>query len=1304
MHDPLSEQRELLRALREITAERGRREAEIDGDYRQRKQEAEDAYHTDRPALLARHAKEMKAAARAYEQAHAQLVEQYDAAVSEIEADWAEVRAKLDANETEEREQIEQQHQEAKWTMSALLEAAKSTEETDWREFEKKVAGEISRDQETQEEMRKLLEQWRAPLRKYMPLRKASKAEPLERLQQAVDEGTELLEELKGLWLPRLFQGFRPVLLFLLFWILAVVPAGFLLGAELEFVDWFARALDWWVLVASSSFGSAFVLTLVLYYVSRNRIASVVSELCQAFYDAKQARLACQEQAQAQQKRIQAELDERKRKYTEEVGKATVQHRHKLAELKVRFDRDRQQADSRRQARLRAAAQKKEKDAALLQERYVRAQEESKSRTEQELAQIEGRYRQALADCEADRERRSRDMLTRWTEVTTRVRARVEALRRLAEEVAPGWSDALWQEWQPATAVAPAVCFGRFHVDLAREGYERIPDDLKPFELPGLYRFPQHGSMLWKATDRGRAAAVRSMQAMIARLLTTIPPGKARFTIIDPVGLGENFASFMHLADFEEALVASRIWTEPPHIEQRLADLTVHMENVIQKYLRNQFATIEEYNAQAGEVAEAFRFLVVANFPANFTAEAARRLVSIASGGARCGVFTLISVDLRQPLPHGFNLADLDQAGVQLIWSDGAFTCHDTDFEKLPLTLDEPPPAERLNQILQRVGEAAREAKRVEVAFSFITPPESSWWKGDTRSGIDVAIGRSGATKRQHFSLGRDTKQHALIAGKTGSGKSTLLHVLITNLALTYSPEEIELYLVDFKKGVEFKTYAAHELPHARVIAVESEREFGLSVLQRLNAELTRRGELYRASGAQDVKGYREATGEPLPRILLLVDEFQEFFVDDDRIAQESAQLLDRLVRQGRAFGIHIVLGSQTLGGAYTLARSTIDQMGVRIALQCSEADAALILSEDNAAARLLSRPGEAIYNDANGLVEGNNPFQVSWLADEQREACLEKLQALAVQRPLHAAPPAIVFEGNVPADVARNSLLHDLLAASAWPADSKKLRAWLGESIAIKDPTSAVFRRQNGANLLLIGQQDESALGICAAMLVSLAGQVPPNSHGEGTPTFCVLDGSPESASQAGQLARLKVVVPHAFRAGGYRDAAAVMTLLSEELDRRMQAPDADHPPVFLFVYALHRFRDLRRDEDDYGYGSSDKAATPARMFSQLLREGPSLGVHAIVWCDNFNNLGRTLDRQAQREFDLRVVFQMSAGDSSNLIDSPLASKLGPNRAFYVSEEEGVLEKFRPYSRPGEDWLQWAGEQLRARAALVAG
>ena len=195
-----------------------------------------------------------------------------------------------------------------------------------------------------------------------------------------------------------------------------------------------------------------------------------------------------------------------------------------------------------------------------------------------------------------------------------------------------------------------------------------------------------------------------------------------------------------------------------------------------------------------------------------------------------------------------------------------------------------------------------------------MAPPDSDVWSEITTDELRVPIGRSGATKLQYLEVGRATRQHALIAGKTGSGKSTLFHVIITNLALWCSPEQVEFYLVDFKKGVEFKCYANRRLPHARVVAIESDRAFGLSVLQRVDEELRRRGDLFRQVGAQDLAGYKRAGGtEAMPRSLLIIDEFQEFFVEEDRVSQGAAVLLDRIVRQGRAFGIHVLLGSPGL-------------------------------------------------------------------------------------------------------------------------------------------------------------------------------------------------------------------------------------------------------------------------------------------------------------------------------------------------------------------------------------------------------
>lgn len=920
-----------------------------------------------------------------------------------------------------------------------------------------------------------------------------------------------------------------------------------------------------------------------------------------------------------------------------------------------------------------------------------------------------------------------------WVSGMTNARATLDDNRRVA--TVPSWHKETLSEtdWPMAAVVPPCVPVGRVVVELAKVP-DAIPADARlhipgdsALTLPIAMELPDRCSLLLQVgggaagINEARAAGLTAMRAAMLRLLLTFPPGKVRFTILDPVGLGQNFAAFMHLADFDPLLVADRIWTEPRHIEQRLTDLTEHMETVIQKYLRNEFASIEEYNARAGEVAEPYRILVVADFPAAFNENSAKRLASIIGSGPKCGVYTLIMHDTRQQLPQGITAADLKKAAVRLAWRKpqpelpGRFVVDDADLTAWPLELDPPPHDERFNELVRMAGRRSKDAGRVQVPFASIAPTRDKLWSLSTSSEVTVALGRAGATRLQHMTLGRGTAQHMLIAGRTGSGKSTLLHVIITNLALWYSPDEIELYLVDFKKGVEFKAYAGDDLtpqlPHARVIAIESEREFGLSVLRRLDAELKRRGELLRDSGVQDIKSYRQTPGaQIMPRTLLIVDEFQEIFVEDDKIAQEASLLLDRLVRQGRAFGMHVILGSQTLGGAYSLARATMGQMGVRIALQCSEADSYLILSEDNAAARLLTRPGEALYNDASGALEGNNLFQISWLEDTQRDDALRTIAAAVTPEMSRRLVPPIVFEGNVPARVQRTHELELLLSGRASvPAGPTgqplRVHVYLGDPVAIKEPTSATFRRQAAANLLIVGQQEESALAMLSAAAVGIAGQhLSAAGHASPRPTTAasiyLFDGTAADAHTAGTLDRLAASMPAAIAARGvpYRDVPSAINEISDELKRRQEGDITDASAIYLIIHGLQRFRVLRRPEDEFDFssGGSD-APKPDKQFMQILKEGPSFGIHVLCWCDTATTLTRTLERGAVREFDARVLFQMSAADASSLVDAPGANVglIGQNRAIIASEEQGTVEKFRPYALPPESWLMHVKDAL---------
>jgi len=933
-------------------------------------------------------------------------------------------------------------------------------------------------------------------------------------------------------------------------------------------------------------------------------------------------------------------------------------------------------------------------------ERWHRAEiERIKPRHTQIVAQLKGEdaaqvrqiaeaHKSTLAQIESEHERLWQELETDWKNSITPLCEQLRTANDAAEKAFPAWDDASWKNWRPPLEFQNAAKFARLEsaVEKLAGALPKNPRLKWPgpeiISAPLSLLFPSQGSILFETGKSAGDEAFGAINSVIFRLLATTPPGKLSFTIFDPVGLGQNFSALMHLADYEEGSINSRIWTQSAQFEEKLAELNEHMEKIIQMYLRNEYATIAEYNAQAGSIAEKYHFLVIASFPVNFSDTAAKRLRNIAANGARCGVFTLIHWDQRNAVPQDFVPDELRKNSICLVNTSRGFELADRQPPGVQLVLDPPPPPEFATEFLHRVGEGSKDASRVEVPFEQIAPAEAEMWTEETTELLRVPIGRSGATKFQYLEIGSGTRQHALIAGKTGSGKSTLFHVIITNLALRCSPEEVEFYLIDFKKGVEFKCYGSRRLPHAKVVAVESDREFGLSVLQRLDEELRRRGDLFRKVGAQDLAGYKRAGGtEPVPRALLMIDEFQEFFTEEDRISQGAAVLLDRIVRQGRAFGIHVILGSQTLGGAYTLARATIGQMVIRIALQCNEADAYLIMDQDNPAPRLLSRPGEGIYNDAAGAIEGNSPFQAVWLSDKSRDNYLAKIRGRADEKP-NQYPGPLVFEGNAPSDVRENLPLREVLEKTDVPIPVQA-GVWLGAPNSIKGPTEAVFRRQSGSNLLVVGQSEERTTTIVAVSLVSLAAQFP-----KGAARFVLLDSTPQGFPQREFLERIARAVPHEMVQGSNGNLAEVMTALAEELKNRGEN-ESSGPEIFVLIHGLQNFKKLRaEDEFSFSSGGGD-APNPAAILSSLITEGPARGIHFIITCDTYNNMNRFLGRKALGEFEMRVVFQMSASDSASLIDVPAAGTLGLHRALFYNDREGSLETFRPYAQPEGEWIE---------------
>ena len=598
------------------------------------------------------------------------------------------------------------------------------------------------------------------------------------------------------------------------------------------------------------------------------------------------------------------------------------------------------------------------------------------------------------------------------------------------------------------------------------------------------------------------------------------------------MGLGDSFAGLLEVADHEEELLGTGILSDQARIERGLEDQVAHLEVVIQKHLRGRYETIGDYNREAGEMQEPLRLVVVADLPASFSERSLEHLGVLARSGGRCGVHLVVLHDDRRPLPPALDLAAFRRTGLVLREVQGRLAVDREPLHAWELLTQPQAPAPVRSRILAAVGTGATRAKRIEVPFSAVAAADAKRWSLSSAQSLSIPIGKRGEDRLQYLELGKGTCQHVLIGGRTGSGKSTLFHVLVTSAALWYHPRELQFHLIDFKKGVEFKAFATHRLPHAQTIAIESDREFGLNVLRHLDQELTRRGEAFRRAGAHDLAGHRAASSEHLPRLLLLIDEFQEFFTEDDVIARDAALLLDRFVRQGRAFGLHVVLGSQTLGGSYALAKSSLGQMGVRIALPCNEADAHLLLNEDNDAARLLTRPGDGIYNDQAGLAAGNSPFQVCWLSEEEEGRHLAGIAEKAAAEGWRPERASVLFEGNGPSHLEDNAELNALLSGGLAPGLG--MRASIGQSSSLDGTAEAIFPTSAGGNVIIIGQNREAAAATCGAIMLGLMAR-----HPAGSLRLLAIDGEDGSGVFATLHQRYRETLPQAIERSENREAA---------------------------------------------------------------------------------------------------------------------------------------------------------------------
>lgn len=831
--------------------------------------------------------------------------------------------------------------------------------------------------------------------------------------------------------------------------------------------------------------------------------------------------------------------------------------------------------------------------------------------------------------------------------------------------------------------------------------------------IPFCASFGPEFNYLFRFNEEGRITVVNNACDLGMRLFMMLPPGKLNFTFIDPVRLGESFAMFTRLVDVDDRtseVINGKIWSSPADIESKLKIMTDHISNVTQRCLQGKFNNIYEYNRVAEQNAEAYQVIMLMDYPAGLTDQSLKLLEQIVTSGPKCGVFTIIyrnesqykkvnerSYPLIANIETNFRVFDYIDRNRKITYSGDKVKEKPLLWKGLAL-----PSQTQMDKIIATLKKGIKNAEKVVIGIEKVEDADTT---NTTKDGIRIPIGIHGANEVQYLTLGVGGSHHALIAGVAGSGKSSLLHTIILRTLTQYSPDELSIYLVDFKRGVEFKIYADFVLPSFKVVAIESEREFGYNILVALEREQKIRADLFKKNHVDKIEEYREL-GKKMPRILVIMDEFHELFSNsNDEFAKKSAVIMERIVRQGRAFGVHLILASQSYSNITGIDRAVFDQMAVRIVLKCSKADANLLL--DNGSSEIdqisIDDPGRAVYNSEAGNKEYNSHFRVAYIDPSKHRGML---QDISDKTKSFADPkqPTRILLSNIEDN--KYSVFNQFRTYSA--ANYKTPgRLYIGEPLSVTNNMAMDFERKEYSNLLMIGSDTEKARSMFAFAILSLCiNYWVIHRKTPEKPFITLFNCKPLEDSYFKDTPQLlSEYLPEFVNYIACGDMNEVQDILSEYYDD-VESKGAVKTDKYFFVFGYQRAEELKSEKklsqsEDIDNlfnimpsANNHPKLSPKEMFRQIVKSGAQAGIHTVIWQDSFAPLYQD-DKDMMSFFNMKVAFDMSPEDFSRFVSANDVSLMSENNAIYYNRARDN-QKFRPYQAPDEDWLKEISERLK--------
>lgn len=504
--------------------------------------------------------------------------------------------------------------------------------------------------------------------------------------------------------------------------------------------------------------------------------------------------------------------------------------------------------------------------------------------------------------------------------------------------------------------------------------------------------------------------------------------------------------------------------------------------------------TLVELNESLGRDARMkYQFFILTDFPRKIKMQTVQKLAQIIETGSRAGIYVMMSWDMNADFSDAQNGSSSFDAqpmlkNMELLFpKDGAFyfsnSGHDDVLNRFTLTLDDatidPAEANTWATYINNVAEVAKKNARPSALKQDFAQLENTPYEPVT-SEISVTVGLDVNDKHPvtvRFNSGDYI--HAFILGQSGSGKSVLLNNIISSAILKYSPEDLMLYLMDFK-GVEFNRYRG--IKHTKAVLVDnSDPQMTLEVLRELREENKHRVKLWQKEKVNNIDGYnKKYPNSRLPQILFVADECQVMFKEHtsneaERILQqEISEILNIIATQGRSQGIHMLLATQQLDEA-AISGQILKNLTECFLLMSAPADSdRLVENSSDITSRQMT--GMACYYHKKTL---QSQVQTFYANDEELANAIEAAQTKALDYP-----------GNGEHYFCGSSLFYleqnkDTIAQNDYDCPI----ALIGQNIGINaGATTLPLRNDFTENILIFGvNKEEQSAAVAMNVLASL-------------------------------------------------------------------------------------------------------------------------------------------------------------------------------------------------------------------------